>query len=116
MFSFFRSKADEDGFFRLDVPAGAITPNSLYKVKVNGQTVLLTRVGDQLCAFSAICPHAAADLANGRLIRGQIKCPEHGYTFDIRSGRITWPPDEGCRLTRFTVQEANNQIKIKLNN
>lgn len=115
MFSFLRPKADEDGFFTVNVPAGAITPDTLHKVKVNGQPVLLTRVGSQLCAFSPVCPHAAANLANGRLIRGQIKCPEHGYTFDIRSGRITWPPDEGCRLIRFTVQEVNNQIKIKLN-
>ena len=105
---------DADGFYQTGIPAGEITAESLTRVKVSGQVVLLTRSGGSLVAFSSICPHAAADLSKGRFVRGQVKCPDHGYTFDVRTGCPTWPEDEVCRLKRFTAVEEAGLVKIRL--
>ena len=33
------------------------------------------------------CPHQQADLAQGLLLDGAIKCPLHGYLFSLADGR-----------------------------
>lgn len=109
-----KEEIDADGYRKVDVSAGGIIADQLTRVKVNGQVVLITRLKGQLFAFSNVCPHAAADLSQGRYLRGQIKCPDHSYTFDIRTGRAVWPEGEGCRLSRYAVKETEGKIWIKL--
>jgi nitrite reductase/ring-hydroxylating ferredoxin subunit len=81
---------------------------------VGSQSVLLTRQEGQLFAFSNVCPHAASPLQEGRRRGYTVKCPNHGYTFDIRTGRAVWPPGEGCRLTRFKITTKDNEILLQL--
>ena len=109
-----RAAADGDGFYDTGIPADQITVGELHVVSVAGRTALLTRIDGKIRAFSNVCPHAAADLGKGRLFDGQIKCPDHGYTFDIRTGRATWPPDEVCRLFRFTTREKKGVVQVSL--
>ena len=113
---FFKQKGeiDGDGYRNTDVSAREVTPGRLTQIKMGKQVVLLTRHQGHLFAFSNICPHAAADLSQGRYSRGLIKCPDHSYTFDIRTGRAVWPEDEVCRLSRFAVKETAGSIWIKL--
>ncbi|MEW5986856.1 MAG: Rieske (2Fe-2S) protein [Chloroflexota bacterium] len=108
-----RSKPDGDGYY----PAAAVAsvqPDQLMVCKANGQTIVLTRLDGQLYAFSHVCPHAAGDLSQGDFYRGRVDCPEHGYRFDVRSGRILWPADESYRLQRFPVKEEAGIVKVKL--
>ena len=59
-------------------------------------------------------PHAAASLSDGSLSRWKVSCPDHGYCFDIRSGRITWPEDEFYRLKRYDVTVEAGEVRVKL--
>lgn len=83
-------------------------------VTVAHRRLIITRFQGRLYAFSTLCPHAAADLSQGQLYRGRIDCPDHGYRFDIRTGRALWPPDEVCRLTHFEVKESAGHILVRL--
>ena len=105
---------DADGYRKLNVSAADIAAEQLTRLKVGGQVVLFARLRGELHAFSNVCPHAAADLSQGRYARGQIKCPDHSYTFDVRTGRAVWPEDEVCRLKRFPVKDNGDAIWIKL--
>lgn len=107
------SHPDADGFYPTEVAARAVTNSTLHTADVAGKTAVITRVRDKLVAFSNVCPHAAADLSQGRLFDGQIKCPDHGYTFDVRTGRATWPRGEGCRLMRYEAREENGMVQIR---
>ena len=111
----FRSNAqpDEDGFYPSAVAADEVEAGTVHAVHIGDEKVIVTRSDGQLVAFASTCPHAAADLSGGRLTRGQIKCPDHGYTFDVQSGRCVWPPDEGCRLMRYTVKVEEGKVKIR---
>src|SRR5690606_37798126 len=102
-----------DGFFPTEIRAQAVAEDEMVVAQVGREKAIITRAGGELAAFSNICPHAAADLRKGRLARGQIKCHEHGYTFDLRSGRATWPEGEGCRLLRFEVRVQDGQIMLR---
>lgn len=108
-----RMTPDELGFYTA-VAITAVQPDQLHKIEINGEPILLIHWQGDLLAFSARCPHAAADLSQGDFYRGKIECPDHGYVFDVRNGRTLWPEDEVCRLKRFEVKEVGGQVKVKL--
>ena len=103
---------DADGYY-LAGPSTDLGHDQLLGLKIAGDSVLVTRLDDQLFAFSAACPHAAGDLSKGGYYHGRIDCPDHGYRFDVRSGRVLWPPDEVCRLKRYQVLEVDGWIKVR---
>ena len=95
-------------------PTDTVLPDEMTFVEIDDQRIILTRWRGVVCAFSSYCPHAAADLAKGILYRGRITCPDHGYKFDIGTGRILWPEDEACRLKCYVVKEEAGVIKVKI--
>jgi 3-phenylpropionate/trans-cinnamate dioxygenase ferredoxin component len=111
----FQKKPDPDpeGYYPT-VPADTIQQDRITAVQVDGRPLILTRVDGVIHAVSARCPHAAADLTKGSLYRGRIECPDHGYRFDVRTGRTLWPEDEVCRLKRYAVKEEGGVVKVKL--
>jgi nitrite reductase/ring-hydroxylating ferredoxin subunit len=111
----FKSKAipDANGFFET-VSVEAVQAGQLTAVTINGRKLLLTRYEDKVYAFSAQCPHAAADLSEGWLSRFKITCPDHEYCFDLRNGRILWPEDENYRLKLFETEVSSGKVKVRL--
>lgn len=91
-----------------------VVDGRLTLVTLGDEAVILTRYKGQLIAFSNKCPHASAPLSLASYRNGVVKCPEHSYAFDVRTGRTVWPPDEFCRLKKFTVQEKNDVIQVRL--
>jgi 3-phenylpropionate/trans-cinnamate dioxygenase ferredoxin component len=104
---------DSEGFYPTGIAPEDLGESEMVTILIGRDYAIVTRAGGELAAFSNICPHAAADLRKGRLARGQIKCHEHGYTFDVRSGRATWPEGEGCRLMRFEVRVVAGRVRLR---
>jgi 3-phenylpropionate/trans-cinnamate dioxygenase ferredoxin subunit len=66
------------------------------KVSVEGQEILLVRVGNSYYAVSNRCPHMGGDLSAGTLEGTVITCPRHGSQFDVRDGKnIRWMKGTG---------------------
>ncbi|MDX1665281.1 MAG: Rieske (2Fe-2S) protein [Candidatus Promineifilaceae bacterium] len=107
------ANAEPDRFYTTGLNASEVMESAMHVVRAGRDKVIVTRVRGELVAFSTICPHAAADLSKGRLRRGQIKCPDHGYLFDVVSGRAVWPEGEGCRLIRFAVREVDGEVQVR---
>jgi len=61
---------------------------TMKKVTVEGQEVLLIRVGDKYFAASDRCPHMNGDLSQGKLEGTVVTCPRHGSQFDISNGQV----------------------------
>jgi nitrite reductase/ring-hydroxylating ferredoxin subunit len=75
-----------------------------------GREYLLTREGDNWVATPTICPHMLGPLEPGPQ-REQLRCPWHGYVFDLASGRCVSPPGARCRLgPRPTLEESGGQL------
>ncbi|MCB1690428.1 MAG: Rieske (2Fe-2S) protein [Halioglobus sp.] len=51
-----------------------------------------------LIAHSAICPHLLGPLTDADLSAGRLRCPWHGYEFDLESGQCLQPGDARCSL------------------
>ena len=109
------NESEDDDVARTDVRAADIVEGRMTLVRAAGRKVILTRYEGKLYAVGNACPHAAASLSDGSLVRWKLTCPDHGYCFDIRSGRITWPEDEAYRLKTYEVwEEADGLVSLRL--
>ena len=55
-------------------------------------SVALCRVGDDVYAFEAVCPHAFKSLKGARVRGETLMCPHHGARFDLKTGALVASP------------------------
>jgi 3-phenylpropionate/trans-cinnamate dioxygenase ferredoxin component len=60
-------------------------------VFVAGHPIVLVALDGEVYAVDGWCPHRDAWLWEGRLQGDSIRCPLHGFCYDVRSGESTWP-------------------------
>jgi nitrite reductase/ring-hydroxylating ferredoxin subunit len=111
----FRSKAtsDAEGYFTT-VAADTVQTDQMTAVSLNGHKIILASWDGVFFAFSAECPHGAADLGKGWISRYKVTCPDHQYCWDMRNGRILWPEDENYRLKKYPVKVEAGIVKVKI--
>jgi nitrite reductase/ring-hydroxylating ferredoxin subunit len=76
-------------------PVGDFPDGKLVRVEADGQTVIVARNGDQVCAASDRCPHLGFSLTKGpgglKYDRGVVQCPWHNSRFELASGKnLDW--------------------------
>jgi nitrite reductase (NADH) small subunit len=93
-------------------------------ISVGGRPVGVISVGDDFFAFSDRCPHMGASMCSGslggtlvpsephELVYGMdqrvIRCPWHGWEFDLESGRSLLEPQRyGLKTYRLTEDEGD---------
>ena len=97
------------------------------RVEMLGQPILLgrTRAGEPY-ALRDICPHRAAPLSSGRLVRDDsgaeaVECPYHGWLFRARDGVCSKIPSlasgqafetERVRVRRYPTRESQGMVWI----
>ncbi|WP_022721385.1 FAD-dependent oxidoreductase [Rhodopseudomonas sp. B29] len=74
------------------IALGALRPEGVTGVEIDGTPVALYRLGDEVFATHGICTHALAFLADGFVEDGKIECPLHQGLFDIRTGAALCAP------------------------
>ena len=107
-----------------DVEPGAMRPLDL-----DGTKVLLMRTADgEYHALRNSCSHMGALLSDGRLQAMMdtsadggyeisasaevIRCPWHGYEFDVRSGRCAGDPD-AVRVKTYNVSTRDGRVLVE---
>ena len=82
-------------------------------VEVDGTTIALFRIGDEVHATDGICTHAYAALADGFVEGDAIECPLHQALFDIRTGKVlAGPATESLRV--YPVKVAGGDVLVEL--
>jgi nitrite reductase/ring-hydroxylating ferredoxin subunit len=81
-------------------------------VRVEGEPVCLYGLEDGIFATHDRCTHANASLADGFIQDGQIECPIHVGTFDIRTGRATRSP---CTqdVQVYAVRVVSGRVEVQ---
>ncbi len=89
-----------------DVREGVIT-----RARVGDTDIVLVRVGADIKAFGATCPHAGAPLDGGALCDGRLICPWHKAEFRISDGALLEPPAlDG--LARYAARVDGDTILV----
>jgi 3-phenylpropionate/trans-cinnamate dioxygenase ferredoxin component len=91
-----------------DIPSG-----ERKRVEVNGERISIFNIEGELFAISDQCPHKkTAPLIRGTLNGFGLKCPNHGYRFDLKTGKC----DRGERFNTkvFPIKIVEDHILIGL--
>jgi nitrite reductase/ring-hydroxylating ferredoxin subunit len=59
------------------------------RYELDGRAFMLNKLADQWVTYPAVCPHQLGPLTGDISDRGEVSCPWHGYSFDVRSGQCT---------------------------
>lgn len=112
------------------VPVGRVgeIPHGGRIVEVNGMSIGLFRIQDDIVAVLNICPHELAPVcrgfqrgtslpsAPGEFIWGRedeiLACPWHQWEFDLRTGQSLTDPK--VRVRTFPVEVEDGDVYIRL--
>ena len=96
------------------VDLGPLVDLSLPSVHaLGGQLFVVADLDGDLVAYPALCPHQLGPLADADLVNGSVRCPWHGYEFDVRTGECL--TGQSCRLRdRPQVLEREGSIWLVL--
>jgi naphthalene 1,2-dioxygenase ferredoxin component len=64
-----------------------VAPGSALHLKVADRQIALINLKGTLYAIGGICTHGASRLADGYIEGELIECPQHGGTFEIKTGK-----------------------------
>ena len=101
-----------------------LPPGDRKIVRVNGRSVGVFNIDGEYHAVRNACPHHGAPLCQGEItgtmlpsepdqyVWGMdnrvIRCPWHGYEFDINTGRALYDPDElRVKIYEVTVEDGH---------
>jgi len=76
-----------------------------------GKQVVLCRVGGELFALDALCPHEGGRIHDGPLLEGKYAmCPLHNYKFDPRNGRAVEVTCADAKCYRVREQGGDAEL------
>ncbi len=85
-------------------------------VQVDGEAVVVARVGDEVFALRDVCSHAEVPLSEGVVeADASISCWLHGSRFDLRTGEPDEPPawePVATYATRITNTDGGETIEV----
>jgi nitrite reductase/ring-hydroxylating ferredoxin subunit len=82
-----------------DIPEGRAHVTCL-----SGERVAVFRYDGLVSALSSVCQHQNGPLGEGRVVRGCVVCPWHGYEYR---------PDSGCSPAPFTEKVPTFAVQVR---
>jgi len=81
------------------------------RIEVNGQRITVFNIDNIYYAINDTCPHkGTAPLMRGTLDGLFIRCPNHGYRFDLKTGDCNISPVFKTKV--YSVKVENNLILL----
>ena len=91
-----------------DIPKG-----KRKRIEMKGQRISLFNIDDEYFAIYDTCPHkGTTPLIRGTLDGIAIKCPNHGYRFDLKTGECNIDPAFNTRV--FSIKVEGDEILLSL--
>jgi len=90
-------------------PVDDLPPGNRKLVKLNGIEIALFNIGGTIFAIKNRCPHRSGPLIRGFTDdAGGIKCPMHGWRFDLRDGSSERP----ARAVVYPIKAENSRLYL----
>ena len=77
---------------------------------VGSDEIWVTTVEDKRTVVSNICPHKMGPLSQGETQGHLVRCPWHGYWFDMVTGNCT----PALHLRRYELKEESGKLYVRL--
>lgn len=82
---------------------------------VEGQRIAVYNINGSFYATQNHCTHKGAQLVKGELSDSVIECPQHGWKFDVTTGKCV-APSHGRKLKIFPVSIERTAVVVELEN
>lgn len=92
-----------------DVAEGALLGRD-----VEGERLLLARVGGEVRAYRDACPGSPMPLSTGAVREGVLLCPWHDCRFDLESGRRVDREGAPLEAVPLTVRDGEVRVGLRL--
>ncbi|HET7856720.1 MAG TPA: Rieske 2Fe-2S domain-containing protein [Gaiellaceae bacterium] len=92
--------------------ADEVPPGTAKKVQAGGETIALVNVDGSLYATQGACLHLQGPLGDGKVDGHLLRCPWHGWTYDVRTGKNDF--DLAIELRTFEVTVEDGDVKVAL--
>ncbi len=79
-------------------------------IRIDGAEIGLFLMGTEVRAYRNFCPHAGAPLSDGPIQGGVVRCPWHGWEFDLRTGAHVVNPR--CTLDAYRVEVDDGTVFV----
>jgi nitrite reductase/ring-hydroxylating ferredoxin subunit/uncharacterized membrane protein len=100
------------------IPFDDLPENTMHRVVVGTQPVLLVRRGIRVYALAETCSHMAGPLSEGKLFEHNgapaVSCPWHGSKFSMKDGSLLSGPSTYIQPC-FETRVMEGQIEIRAN-
>ena len=101
------------GNYSFVAETGEIPSGKRKRVEINGQRITIFNIENTYYAINDTCPHKkTAPLIRGKLDGVGIKCPNHGYRFDLKTGECNIGSVFNTKT--YAVKVEGNSILIEL--
>lgn len=94
-------------------PASELPNGERLFVEVEGKSIVIFNIADQIFAIGDICSHDDGPLGDGDLEGYNIVCPRHGAEFDVRSGKVMSMPAV-VDIPAYPVKVEEGMIQLGL--
>ena len=81
-------------------------------VTANHKGICLTHYNGKFSALDNRCPHQGGPLGEGSIENGLLRCPWHGWEFDIRTG--IYLLDDKVRARKYQVTVDGDELVIHI--
>src|ERR1700755_873011 len=109
-------------------PVSEMPPGTRRSVTIGGRAIAVVHAGRRVFAVRDVCPHQGAPLSRGVLVgeltacrpgeyafdsgRAHVKCPWHGWEYDLQTGRSTYDPaHDRVRSYDVTVEPGGEVLE-----
>lgn len=94
-------------------PESEVREKGLVGRTISGQEVTVAAAGERMAAIQRRCPHEGAALDEGQVFAAKaIKCPLHGFIFDLFTGKGLNCPAFHIATYQTKVEKGEVYVKI----
>ena len=90
----------------------ALRPRLPLPVVWGGRRFRVVEDRGELLAHATVCPHMLGPLEESAVESGRVRCPWHGYSFDLRSGRCPEDPRLVLRQAPRVEVDPNGRVSL----
>ena len=90
-----------------DVPKGQ---HKVYPLQ--NREIVVFAVDGEYYAMKNLCPHHGVALAGGTLENGTVRCPGHGFRFNIKTGECEKDPSLRASTLDLKIEDGKLMVRI----
>jgi 3-phenylpropionate/trans-cinnamate dioxygenase ferredoxin subunit len=87
-----------------------LTPGERIVVDIDDIWVAVFNVDGQYYAIEDICTHDYGPLGEGKVFGKEVECPRHGATFNLETGKPTFPAVKP--VARYAVRVVGDDVQV----